>query len=211
MRWQSRQWRWFCNPIFKIQFVTISFSKIHEIGAFLINHTVVLGTWNKRRKIGEILRENKRGADKGLRWGAKKKILLRTERVHRNDGGRSREIGGRGDVKEDEEKMRWRAERGKERERATERRVDRNRNAHCEQDGDGDEKSILSLEMPTTNCPARDKILAVVRNSARKSPTRTWILRRTQGRRTRVPMQRRGISRFQFLFFGVAEKATKST
>jgi len=39
----------------------------------------------------------------------------------------------------------------------------------------GDEKSILSLEMPATNCPARDKILAVVRNSARESPfpTRT--------------------------------------
>lgn len=34
------------------------------------------------------------------------------------------------------------------------------------------EKSILSLEMPATNCPARDKILDVVRNSARESRPR---------------------------------------
>lgn len=42
---------------------------------------------------------------------------------------------------------------------------------HREQD-EGDEKLILSLEMPATNCPARDKILAVVRNSARESRPR---------------------------------------
>lgn len=55
----------------------------------------------------------------------------------------------------------------------------------CGRVGGRDEKSILSLEMPATNCPARDKILAVVWNSAREFlPSFDGDVNPFEGRRT---------------------------
>lgn len=73
----------------------------------------------------------------------------------------------------------------------------------------GDEKSILSLEMPATNCPARDKILAVVRNSARESRPRRGR-ESFGGRHEYLCNTSRDLSTSVILFFGAAEETTGS-
>lgn len=117
---------------------------------------MVLGTRNKRREIGEILRENK----------GERRVALRSE--EKDSSCESNAFIETGDVRGNKRKRRCEGRRGENEVARGKRRKGRSE-SKCigEQDGDEDEKSILSLEMPATNCPARDKILAVVRNSAR--------------------------------------------
>lgn len=79
--------------------------------------------------------------------------------------------------------------------------MDRDRNALWKTVGE-DEKSIFSLEIPATNCPAWNKILAVVRNSPRESRIRPGERESLEGRRTGsiYATSLAGIE-FVFLFF----------